>query len=336
MKRRQKIKNMVVIAGISLSLLGIIGSYIISPVVNYISGSEQQAVPHKGTFLPLDPFPPTPTLVPYDNTPTPTASNGNGKPQNNSIDDMVSTSSVNGDEPFANSIDLTATLTSARGVQAGFLSPEVTSYSAQGFGGMKASLPNPSSTLNYFYLIINDSKGNIVKFSPYEHGVKYTLMQMSHDDTVFFTWDNGLLPLGKYTAIIAKGPQILFNDSNPQILKQRQFEVKHYDFDANNSQNTSSDGYSIHAANGLLTVLASNRRFGIDSIDVKVYDEESNIIWKEGALIAEMYQLDFKRRGVPSVNYRAEVVINYTGRDNVHHRNVEQRAVLAAQFSGKK
>ncbi len=274
-------------------------------------------------------------------TPTPDDPKGNGNPPP-SIDNIVLTPTPNpeGDEggPVVSSIDAAkrVSLAPSRGIQAGFLSPEVTSYSASGYGGIKASLPKPSSALNYFYLMIEDSKGKLVKFSPYDHSTKYTLMQMSHSDEASFVWDNSQLQPGKYTALILQGPQILFNDSKLQILEQREFDVKPYDFGANNAQKTFSDGYSINATNGLLTVLApANKRFGIDLIDVVIYGPGGNIIWEENTLITDKYQWDFKSNNVPRGSYRAEAIVTHREWDSEPNRDVDKQvvAILAAQFS---
>ena len=134
-----------------------------------------------------------------------------------------------------------------------------------------------------------------------------------------------------------KRPPFLFNYPNFQILEQRQFDVRPYDFGANNAQNTSSDGYSIHAANGSLTVLApADKRFGMELINVKIYGENGNIVWKEDTLLTDKYQFDFQRNKLPEKPYRAEAVVTYRVWDNTHRRDVEKKSILAVEFPGRR
>ena len=153
-------------------------------------------------------------------TPTPVAQNGNGKPQNNLIDDIILTPTPNpaGDEydkPVTSSIDTakTVSLTPARGVQAGFLSNSVNTYSSQGLGGLEAKVSG-SANLNHFHLIIKDNSGKVV----------YTEAKSEFGE-VIFTWDNKQLGPGEYTASIGHGPMFMFDYSNTSIPNFQNFRM---------------------------------------------------------------------------------------------------------------
>ncbi len=261
-----------------------------------------------------------------------TAGGNTGSSKGVSLDDLLNEQDNNTGDDSDNGcvvcsniggLDTIIDLNVSKSTQAGFLSKEVTSYSAQGYGGMKASLPKPSSALNYFYLILKDSKGKLVKFNPYEHSAKYTLMEMSHGDVAHFTWDNRLLPPGKYTIIIAKGPQVLFNDSNLQILEQRQFEINPYDFSANNAQNTSSDGYSM-VLEGDDIVIKSPSPSTNRLIQLRVYDMEGRVLYEQ---VPAIFFRDYKFKK-PPVDSRVEAIITYFA----DTPRVERHVLLAASY----